>query len=77
MGWIERKFIWLGCPNFTDVFEGCEAFEGLEPSSIIVGINKVVEVGFALPMVVVMVAFDLGFLDRAVHPFDLGSGFID
>ncbi len=79
MGWIERKSVWLDCPYFADVLEGGEAFEGLEPSSIIVGIDEVVEVGFELLMAVVMVAFDSCLLDRSVHPFDLaiGPGMLD
>jgi hypothetical protein len=79
IGWVEPKSVWLGCPYFADVFEGCEALKGLQSPSIIVGIDKVVEVRGQLGMAVVMVAFDGGLLDCAVHPLDLavGSGMLD
>ena len=71
MGWIEDKSVWLGCPDFADVFEGCEALEGLEPPPIIICVDAVVEVGGQLGVAVVMVSFDGRLLDRPVHPFDL------
>jgi hypothetical protein len=74
MGWIEVKSFWLDCPYFACVFEGREALEDLQPPTIIVGVDKVVEVRFELPMTVIMIAFDGGFLDGAVHPFDLPVG---
>ena len=79
MGWIERKSVWLDCPDFADVFEGRESFEGLQSSSIIVGVDEVVEMRSQLGMAVVMVSLDRRFLDCAVHPFDLavGPGMLD
>ena len=74
MGWVEGKSVWLGCPYFADVFEGCEALEGLETPSIIVGVDEVAEVGLELSMAIVMVAFDGDLLDRSVHPLDLAVG---
>ncbi len=71
---ISGKSFWLGCPDFTDVFEGRETLESLQPPPIIVGIDEVVEVDGQLRVAVVMVAFDRRFLDRAVHPFDLAVG---
>ena len=79
MGWIEDKSVWLGCPDFADVFEGCEPLEGLQPPPVIVGIDEVVEVGSQLGVAVVMVSLDRRLLDRPVHPFDLpiGPGMLD
>lgn len=74
MGRVECESFGFACPDFADVFEGCEAPECLEPASIIIGVDEAVEVGLELPAVVVMVAFDGGLLDRAVHPFDLVVG---
>ncbi len=74
MVWIEVKPVRLGCPYFADVFEGRESLEGLQPPSIIVGIDEVVEMRRELCMAVIMVPFDGGLLDRPVHPFDLAVG---
>ena len=71
MDWIEDKSVWLGCPYFADVFEGCEALEGFEPPPVIVGVNEVVEVGSQLRVAVVVVSLDRSLLDRPIHPFDL------
>ena len=70
---------WMaGMPNvpafggyFADAFVGREAVEGLEPSCEVVGCHKVREVRAQLVVAVVMVPFDSGLLDRAVHPLDL------
>lgn len=79
MGWIEGKSVWLGCPYFADVFEGCEALEGLQPPPVIVGVDEVVEMCSELRVAVIMVSFDGSLLDRPVHPFDLpiGPGMLD
>jgi hypothetical protein len=74
MGWVEGKSVWLDCPYFAEVFEGFEALEGLQSPPIIVGVDEVVEMRRQLRMAVIMIAFDGGFLDRPVHPFDPGSG---
>jgi hypothetical protein len=73
MGWIDRKSVWLRCPYLADIFEGCEALEGLQPTAIIVGVDEVVEVRSQLCVAVIMVAFDAGLFDRLVHPFDLAA----
>jgi hypothetical protein len=59
--------------------KGVRALEGLQPPPIIIGVDKVVEVRFELPMAVIVIAFDGCFLDCAVHPFDLpvGPGMLD
>ena len=56
-----------------------EAFEGLEPSTIVVGVDEVGEVAFELIVAVVVIALDGGFLDGSVHAFDLtvGPGVLD
>lgn len=79
MGWIEVKFVWLGFPHFADAYEWSEALEGLQPASISVGVDKVVEMRSQLGMAVIMVPFDGGLLDRPVRPFDLpiGPGMLD
>ena len=79
MGWIERKSVWFGCPHFAAVFEGCESLEGLQPPTIIVGIDEVVEMCSQLRMAVIMIPFDGRLLDCSVHPFDLpvGPGMLD
>jgi hypothetical protein len=74
MGWVYGKSVWLGCPYCADVFEGCEALEGLQPPPIIVGIDEVVKVGSQLRVAIVMVSLDGCFLDCSVHPFDLAVG---
>jgi hypothetical protein len=58
MGWIEDISFGFDCPYFADVFEGCEALECLQPPAIIVGVDKIVEVGFELFVAIVMIAFD-------------------
>ena len=61
-------------PRFADRFVGSEPFECPKPASEIVGGDKVAEVLPKLCVAVVMVAFDGGFLDGPVHPFDLAVG---
>lgn len=74
MGCLEGKSVWLDCPYFADVFEGCEALEGLQSPPVIIGIDEVVEVGGQLRVTVIMVSLDGSFLDCPVHPFDLAVG---
>ena len=73
------KSFWLGSPGFADVFVRRETLEGLQPPSVVVGIDEVGEVGFELIVSVVIVALDGRFLDRAVHALDLtiGPGMLD
>ncbi len=54
MSWIKCKSVWFSCPHFADVFEGCESLEGLQPPTIIVGVNEVVEMRGQLGMAVIM-----------------------
>lgn len=48
--------------------------QGFEPAAAVVGVDEVAKVGGRLYMAVVVIALDLCFLDRAVHPFDLAVG---
>lgn len=74
MGRDECESFGLGCPDFADIVEGREALERFETAALIVGVDEVVEGGLELPLAVVMVSFDGGFLDCAVHLFDLAVG---
>jgi hypothetical protein len=59
---------------FADELVRGGAFEGLEPSGEVVGIDEVAQVGSELLVGFVEVAFDGGVLDRAVHSLDLTIG---
>ena len=54
------------CPLFADELVGCQAFEGLQSSSEVVGADEVGHVISELVVVVVVEAFDRRLLDRAV-----------
>ena len=71
MDWIESESFGVVCPDFADVFVGCETFEGLKTPAVIVGVDEVGEVALELPVVVVVIALDSRFFDRPVHAFDL------
>lgn len=71
MGWIEGESFWLFCPGLADEFVRSEALEGLEPPSVIVGIDEIGKMALELPVAVVVIPLDGGFLDRPVHSFDL------
>jgi hypothetical protein len=51
----------------------CEAFERLEPSGVIVGIDEQIEMSAQLVVVIVEVSFDGSLLDRPVHTLDLAA----
>jgi hypothetical protein len=76
---IKFESFWLGSPAFADVFVRREAFQGLQPPSVVVGVDEVGKVSFELIVSIVMVALDGRFLDRAVHALDLaiGPGMLD
>ena len=61
-------------PGFADELVGCEPFEGLEPSSEVVGVHEVSQMLPELVMAVVVVALDRRVLDGAVHPLNLTIG---
>ena len=56
---------------FTDVFVWREAFEGLEWLGEALGAEAISKLFAGLAVGVAVVATDCGFLDRAVHAFDL------
>ncbi|MCK1539864.1 hypothetical protein IVB06_31485 [Bradyrhizobium sp. 171] len=62
-----------GKSSVEDVFAGCEALQGLQPPSLVLGGEKVGKVSSEL-IVSVMVALDGRFLDRAVHALDQAIG---
>jgi hypothetical protein len=68
---VEFESFWLGSPAFADVFVWCEALQGLQPPSVVVGGDEVGKVSFELVVSIVIVALDGRFLDRAVHALDL------
>ena len=74
MGWIDPESFGLIRPGFDDEFVGREPLQGFEASGVIVGVDEIRQVAFELIAAVVVVALDGGFLDRAVHAFDLAVG---
>ena len=71
MDWIESESFRVVCPDFADVFVGCETFEGLKTPGVIVGVDEVGEMTLEQPVAVTMIALDGCFFDRPVHAFDL------
>ena len=71
---IESESFWLFCPHFGDEFVWREALQGYETPAVIVSADEVREVALELRVAVVVIALDGGFLDRAVHTFDLTIG---
>jgi hypothetical protein len=68
--WVEPEAFWPFCSGSADGFVGCEAPEGLQVASEVVGRN---EVGQVLPKlgVVLVILSNRRLLQRPVHPFDL------
>jgi hypothetical protein len=54
-----------------DELVGREAAQRLQAAGMIVGIDEELQVSTELLMAIVVEALDGGFLDGAVHPFDL------
>ena len=40
MEWIDVEPVWLLCPELADVFEGREAFQGLEALGEVIGVEE-------------------------------------
>ena len=74
MEWIEPELIRVFCPAFANVFVRRQPSEGFEPLREIIGSQEGCEMVFQLGMAVVVEAFDGGFLDCPVHPFNLSVG---
>lgn len=58
------------CTGFDDEFIWGQAFNGLEASALVIGVDEVCEVAFELLVAVVMAAFDGGLFDCPVHALD-------
>jgi hypothetical protein len=71
---IEYKLLRFGCPDFADVFVGRQASQRFKPTTIVVGIDEVVEMGCQLGMAIIVIAFDGCLLARAIYAFDLAIG---
>ncbi len=61
-------------PGAQDELAEYQAPQGLEPTSVIVGIHEQVQMRSKLVVDVVVVALDRRILDRAVHSRDLSVG---
>ena len=64
----------LGSPGFTDELVWREAFEGLEFSGEVIGVDEVAQMGSQPVVGFIEVAFDGRVLDGAVHSFELPVG---
>ena len=76
---IDLESLGLGCPLFGEELIRRQALQSLEPAGEVVGIDEVGEMLAQLCVIVVMEAFDDGFLDGPVHALDLrvGPGMLD
>ena len=45
---VKFESFWLGSPAFADVFVRREAFQGIQPPSVVVGVDEVGKVSFEL-----------------------------
>lgn len=61
----------LFCSDARDIFLGSEASKGLQATAVIVGVDEEPEVLTQLVVIVVVVTFDRGILDRTLHLVDL------
>jgi len=68
---IEPEAFGLDCPSLADKFARCEPFERLQSAGEIVGHYEVGKVAFELLVSIIVVVFDGGVLECAVHPLDL------
>jgi hypothetical protein len=71
---IKSESFWLFRPDLIDVLIGSETAKGLEPLCEVAGHEEGLDVLLKLSMRSVVVAFDGGLFERAVHPFDLAVG---
>ena len=58
MVWIYDESFWFACPDFKDVFIGCQAFQGFEATPVIIGVHKISEMVLELLVVVIMITFN-------------------
>ena len=71
MEWIEDEPTWLGLPASANELIGREAFERLQSSPVIVGVDEVGEMASQFLVVLVMEPLDRRLFDGSVHPLDL------
>ena len=71
MGWVHDEAYWLLCPDFAEIFIRCQSVESLQSACKVVSLYEVVQVALKLLVAVVVIAFDGGFLDGAIHPLNL------
>ena len=74
MDWFSFEPLRLFCPDFADVFDRCQAPEPFQSPCIVMGSDKVGQVGFQLCMGIVMISLDGGLFDRPVHAPGLSVG---
>ena len=74
---MDRAYVesfWFFCPAFADELIRREAFECLQTTTIIIGVDEVFEVTCQLLVIVIMEPFNSCLLDCPVHPLDLAVG---
>jgi hypothetical protein len=62
------------CPDAGGVFLGSEPAQGLQAATVIVGVDEALEMLPQFVVAALVVAFEGGVLDGAVHPLDLAIG---
>ena len=68
---IEGESVWLGSPAFADELVRRQPAESLQSTGVVIRVDEIREMSLKLAVVVVMKAFDGGFLDRAIHSLKL------
>ena len=68
---VQFESLWLQCPDFTDVFIGREALQGLQALGEIVSYHDAPQMLAKLVVVFIVIAFDRCVLDGSVHSLDL------
>ena len=71
MAWIDSKAFWFFLPALTDVFIWGKSPQGFKSFSEIVGHQEGVEVLLEVLMRLIVIFFDRGFFEGAVHALDL------
>lgn len=66
---LDFESVRLFCPDARDVFIGCQAAQGLEPTCMVVGVDEELKVLPELVVVVVVVSLDGRVLDRPGYSF--------
>lgn len=71
---VDFESAWLFCPDAGGISVGCEPAQRLQATAAIVGVENELEVLSQLIVPVVIVTFDSGIFDGAVHSLDLAVG---